>query len=65
MIRIKGVIVGEPTLVLVDFGSTHNLMFEIFATSLGHPMGTMDPSQILLPNGQVHSINLFMKDVPI
>jgi len=25
----------------------------------------MDPSRILLPNGQIHSTNLFMKDVPI
>ncbi len=51
--------------MLVDLRITHNLMFEVFATNLGHPIGTMDPSRILLPNGQVHSTNLFMKDVPI
>jgi hypothetical protein len=38
-------------------------MSKVFGRSLGHPIGTMDPSWILLPNGQVHSINLFMKDV--
>jgi hypothetical protein len=53
VICINGVIAKELTLVLVDFGSTHNLMFEVFAVRLGHPIGTMDPSQILLPNGQV------------
>jgi hypothetical protein len=43
VIHIEGVIVGKPTLVLVDLSSTHNLMSEVFATSLGHPIGTMDP----------------------
>jgi hypothetical protein len=62
VICIEGVIARKPTLVLVDFNSTHNLMFEVFITSLGHPIGTMDPSWILLPNGQVHSTNLFMKE---
>jgi hypothetical protein len=62
MIHIRGVIVGKTTLVLADFGSTHNLLFKVFAPSLGHPIGTMDPSWILLPNGQAHSTNLFMKD---
>ncbi len=65
MIYIEGVIVRKPTLVLVDLGSVHNLMFEVFVISLGHPIGTMNPSRILLPNGQMHSINLFMKVVPI
>ncbi len=51
--------------MLLDLGNTHNLMFEVFANNLGHPIGTMDPSQILLPNGQGHSSNLFMEDVPI
>jgi len=63
MIHIRGVIVGKTTLVLADFGSTHNLMCKVFAPSLGHPIGTMDPSWILLPNGQVHNTTPFMKDV--
>ncbi len=50
MIYIEGVIARKPTFVLVNLG-THNLMFEVFATSLGHPIGTMDPSRTLLPNG--------------
>jgi len=47
----------------VDANNTHNLMFEVFATSLGHPIGTMDPFRILLPNGQVQNTIFFMKDV--
>ncbi len=62
MIYIEGVITIKLTLVLVNLG-THNLMFEVFATNLGHPIGTMDPSRILLLNGYVHSTNLFMKVV--
>ncbi len=50
MIYIEGVIAKKTTLVLMNVG-THNLMFEVFATSLSHPIGTMDPSRILLPNG--------------
>jgi hypothetical protein len=65
MIHIKGVTVGNTTLVLVTFNSTHNLMSKVFAPSLSHPIGNMDPSWILLPNGQVHNINLFMKNVLI
>jgi len=60
MIYIEGVIAKKPTLVLVNLG-THNLMFEVFVINLGHPIGIVDPSKILLPNGQVHSTNLFMK----
>jgi hypothetical protein len=63
MICIEGVIVGKLTLVLVDLGKTHNLMSKVFATSLGHPIRTMDPSRILLPNDQVHITNIFMKYV--
>ncbi len=48
MIYIE-VIAKKPTLVLVNLG-THNLMFEVFATSLGHPIGSVNPSRILLPN---------------
>jgi len=48
MIYIEGVIAKKPTLVLVNLG-THNLMFEVFASSLSHPIGTLDPSRILLP----------------
>ncbi len=51
MIYIERVIAGKPKSVLVDLGSTHNLMFEVFVTSLGYPIGIMDPSRILLPNG--------------
>jgi hypothetical protein len=51
MIYIERVIAGKPRLVLVDLGSTHNLMFEVFVTSVGHPIVTTDPSRILLPNG--------------
>ncbi len=47
----------------MDANNTHNLMFEVFVTSLGHPIGTMDPFRILLPNGQVHNTIFFMKDV--
>ncbi len=65
MIHIRGLIVGNITLVLVDLSSTHNLMFKVFAPSLGHPIGTMDPPWTLLPNGQVHNTNPFMKDVSI
>ncbi len=43
MIYIKGVIIIKPTLVLVNLG-TH------LGTSLGHLIGTLDPSKILLPN---------------
>ncbi len=63
VICIEGVIVRKLTLVLVDLGKTHNLMSKVFATSLGHPIRTMDPSRILLPNGQVHITNIFMKYV--
>jgi hypothetical protein len=63
VIHIEGVIVGKLTLVLVDLGGTHNLMSEVFATSLGHPIRTINPSWILPPNGQVHNTNIFMKDV--
>jgi hypothetical protein len=65
MINIERVIVIESTLVLMDLGSARNLISKVFATNFGHSNGTMDPSRILLPNGQVHSTNLFMKDVPI
>jgi hypothetical protein len=44
VICIKGVISRKPTLVLVDPGNIHNLMFEVFAISLGHPIEIMDPS---------------------
>jgi hypothetical protein len=50
MIYLEGVIVRKPTLVLVNLG-IHDLMFEVFASSLGHPIGIVDPSRILLPNG--------------
>jgi len=50
MIYVEGVIAKKPTLVLVNLG-IHNLMFEVFAISLGHPIGTMDPFRILLFNG--------------
>ncbi len=50
MIYIEGVIARKPTLVSVNLG-IHNLMFEVFTTSLGHPIRTMDPSRILLFNG--------------
>ncbi len=49
MIYIEGVIARKPTLVLVNL-DIHNLMFEVFAISLGHPIGILDPSRILLPN---------------
>jgi hypothetical protein len=41
--------------VLVDLGSSHNSMFEVFATSFGHPIGTLDPSRILLPIAKIFS----------
>jgi hypothetical protein len=63
MIHIKGVIARKITLVLMDLSNTHNIMSKVFALSLGHPIGTMDPSWNLLPNGQIHSTNLFKKDV--
>jgi hypothetical protein len=50
MIYIEGVIARKLTLVLVNLG-IHNLMFEVFATRIGHPIGIVDPSRILLPNG--------------
>jgi hypothetical protein len=50
MIYIEGVIAKKLTLVFVNLG-THNLMVEVFASSLSHPIGTMDPSRILLPTG--------------
>ncbi len=62
IIHIVWVIVGKPTLMLVDVNNTHNLMFEIFVTNMGHPVGTMDPSRILLPTGQIHNTIFFMKD---
>ncbi len=49
--------------MLVDVNNTHNSMFEVFVTSLGHPIGTMDPSKMLLPISQVHNTIFFMKDV--
>jgi len=49
--------------MLVDANNTHYVMFEVFVTSLGHPIGTMDSSSILLPNGQVHNTIFFTKDV--
>jgi hypothetical protein len=50
MIYIEGIIVRKPRLVLVNLG-THNLMFEVFATSLSHPIGIVGSSRILLLNG--------------
>ncbi len=41
--------------MLVDLGSTHNSMFEIFAISFGHSIGTMDPYRILSPIAQIFS----------
>lgn len=61
MIHIKGVIARKITLVLMDLSNTHNIMSKVFALSLGHPIGTMDPSWKLLSNGQIHSTNLFHK----
>jgi hypothetical protein len=65
VICIEGVIVGKLTLVLVEswYYSTQIQCLKVFATNLGHPIRTMDPSRILLPNGQVHITNLFMKYV--
>jgi hypothetical protein len=62
---MKGTIGGKPTLVLVDQGSTHNLMSKTFVAILGLSLKTMDPYKILLPNGQIHNINLYLEDVPI
>jgi hypothetical protein len=56
---------GKPTLVLVDLGSTHNLMSITFAAILGLPLGTMDPCRILILNGQIQYTNLYLEDVPI
>jgi hypothetical protein len=37
----------------------------MFATSLGHSIRIIDPSRILLPNGQVHITIFFMKYVQV
>jgi hypothetical protein len=63
IICMKGTIGSKPTLVLVDPYNTHNLMSKTVVATLGLSLKSMDPCRILLPNGQIHNINLYLEDV--
>jgi len=51
-LRLVGHIAGDPILVLIDGGSTHNFIQEQLVAQLGLPCRTTTPLRVMVGNGQ-------------
>lgn len=48
---------NHPSMILIDSGSTHNMISANFATKLGLPLIPVAPCSVLLPNDDTSSID--------
>jgi hypothetical protein len=65
VLQVQGSIGTQSTSILIDSGSTHNLMSSKFASKLGFPVTEIEPCKVFLPNGESSPIDCRLLDVPV
>ena len=65
VLQVQGSIGTQSTSMLIDSGSTHNLMSSKFASKLGLPVTKTEPCKVFLPNGESNPIDCRLLDVPV
>ena len=53
------------SMILIDSGSTHNMISASFAHKIGHPLIPIKPCLVWFPNNQSSSITHRMLKVPV
>ncbi|KAJ0907444.1 putative aspartic peptidase domain superfamily [Helianthus annuus] len=64
-LRLQGFILGKPVTVLVDCGSTHNIMQPRIATALSLPTHPLPPFPVMVGNGQLLHCEGHCPSVPV
>ncbi|MBE3102723.1 MAG: hypothetical protein IMZ40_00590, partial [Bacilli bacterium] len=66
VLQIKGFLNSSfSSMILIDSGSTHNMISTSFAHKIGLPLVPIKPCSVLLPNNQTSSITHRMLKVPV
>ena len=66
VLQIKGFLNSSfSSMILIDSGSSHNMMSTSFAHKIGLPLIPIKPCSVLLPNNQSSSITHRMLKVPV
>lgn len=64
-LRVKGSINGKPVTILVDCGSTHNIIQPRIASGLNLPKNDIEPFSVMVGNGQMIRCSRYCPTVPL
>jgi len=66
MVQLKGYVNSNHlSMILIDSGSTHNMISTNFGKKLGLPLIPVAPCSIMLPNDDTNSIDYYILNAPV